>query len=314
MKATSIVTLAAFAFSCTPALAWNDFGHMQVAAVAWAKLTQAERDRIVLLLKKNPKYDKWIEHVAPEDRDQVAFLMAARWPDAIKHDHDYISDGTDNGDRPPPGPEASQNIGYVDHLRHKYWHFVDKGFSPDNTHVIDPPPKPNAGTQIAPLRAKLSDPTADPDIRSYDLVWLLHLVGDVHQPLHATARFIATQTEGDAGGNKVEIQCGDGCSAAELHMFWDDVLGTSEHPQEAIDAAAQLPPADPQLAAIADERKWLDESFKLAQTDVYVGPIGVGTGPFDLTDDYKANALSVAQKRIALAGARLANLLKQAVR
>jgi S1/P1 Nuclease len=43
-------------------------------------------------------------------------------------------------------------------------------------------------TQIAVFRKTLADKTISDDIRSYDLAWLLHLVGDVHQPLHATAQ------------------------------------------------------------------------------------------------------------------------------
>jgi S1/P1 Nuclease len=41
------------------------------------------------------------------------------------------------------------------------------------------------------LRAKLSEPGASDDVKSYDLVWLLHLVGDVHQPPKASAQLAA---------------------------------------------------------------------------------------------------------------------------
>ena len=42
---------------------------------------------------------------------------------------------------------------------------------------------------------------ADDDVKSYDMVWLLHLVGDVHQPLHATSRFSAASPQGDCIGS-----------------------------------------------------------------------------------------------------------------
>jgi hypothetical protein len=42
---------------------------------------------------------------------------------------------------------------------------------------------------------------------------------------------------------------------------------------------------------------------------VYVGPVGPGKGPFTLTPEYLATAQQVARERVALAGARLANLL-----
>jgi hypothetical protein len=150
-------------------------------------------------------------------------------------------------------------------------------------------------------------------VKSYDLVWLLHLVGDVHQPLHAASRFIQSQPQGDAGGNKVGIHCGSGCSAQELHTFWDSVLGSSEDPRAAINAARKLPKASAQLASISDDKAWAAESFKIAKASVYRWPIGVGGGPFTLSSAYKARALSIAKARVALAGARLARLLNRAL-
>lgn len=308
--APAALALLAIAIASSPAQAWNDFGHMEVAAAAWSKLKPPARARAIALLKLNPKYDSWIAGVPAGQRDRIAFVRAATWADAIKRDSAYQSDGSDNGDRPPPGPDASRNIGYADHLRHKYWHFIDQPFSPDGT-ALQNPDTPNVSTQIPALRAKLSEPGASDDVKSYDLAWLLHLVGDVHQPLHATARFIHSQPQGDAGGNKVGIHCG--CSAQELHAFWDGVLGSSENPQAAINAARQLPKASAQLASISDDKAWAAESFKLAKASVYKSPVGVGDGPFTLSSAYKAKALSIAKARVALAGARLARMLNTAL-
>src|SRR5207302_1414528 len=82
---------------------------------------------------------------------------------------------------------------------HKYWHFVDTPFSTDGT-TLPALPTPNAGTQIATFRAVLA--SNDPDEKkSYDLVWIEHLVGDVHQPLHSATRVSHTDPNGDNGGN-----------------------------------------------------------------------------------------------------------------
>jgi|EndMetStandDraft_8_1072994.scaffolds.fasta_scaffold68796_2 hypothetical protein len=313
MKIIAAAALALLVIASAPAQAWNDFGHMEVAAVAWSKLKPAARARAIALLKLSPQYDTWIAGVPAGKRDQIAFVRAATWPDAIKRDDAYQSDGPDNGDRPPPGPEASQNIGYADHLRHKYWHFINRPFSPDGT-ALQNPDTPNVSTQIEALRAKLSEPGASDNVKSYDLVWLLHLVGDVHQPLHAASRFIQSRPQGDAGGNKVGIHCGSGCSAQELHTFWDSVLGGSEDPRAAINAARKLPKASAQLASITDDKAWAAESFKIAKAYAYKSPIGVGDGPFTLSSAYQARALRIAKARVALAGARLARLLNTALR
>jgi hypothetical protein len=313
MKAFIGLPILGLALSATQATAWDNFGHMEVAALAWAQLTPKVQSRVAELLNLNPEHSNWIQGVAAQQRGQIAFVMAATWPDFIKRDPSYRSDGPEGGDRPPATAEASQNKGYVDHFRHKYWHFVDEPFSPDQT-PIQQPATPNAETQIAAFRATLSAEGGSDDVKSYDLVWLLHLVGDVHQPLHAASRFIQGEPNGDAGGNRVKIHCGSGCDATELHAFWDDVLGTSDDPNEAITAAAQLPAPDARAASIADEHTWINESFGLARANVYVAPIGVGTGPFPLTDKYKSDALRLAKERIALAGARLANLLNAALK
>jgi len=117
----------------------------------------------------------------------------------------------------------------------------------------------------------------------------------------------ASNPGGDAGGNLVKLSC-SGCPT-ELHAFWDDVLGTSNKPKSAVSAAKKLPKPDPALAAKSGEADWAAESFQDAQHEVYISPIGTGFGPFQLTGSYKKAAKKVAQQRVALAGARLANLI-----
>jgi len=221
MRRFLVACFVVSSFWTAPAFAWNNFGHMEVAAVAWDQLTSATKAKVAKLLQKNPKFGDFTDGVEPSDKARIAFIMAATWPDIIKRDSEYHNDGAHNGDVPPPGPDASRNIGYADKLRHKYWHFVDTPFSPDGTPTQDAP-IPNAQTEIPILRAALADPNSDDDLKSYDMVWLLHLVGDVHQPLHAAQRFTAATLDGDAGGNDVKVHCNIGSchSANELHAFW----------------------------------------------------------------------------------------------
>ena len=83
---------------------------------------------------------------------------------------------------------------------------------------------------------------------------------------------------------------------------------------EVLSAAKELPEPDARLASIADEKAWIKESFETAKADAYTAPIGIGSGPFPLTDGYKSKALEIAKGRVALAGARLANLLNAALK
>jgi len=105
----------------------------------------------------------------------------------------------------------------------------------------------------------------------------------------------------------VQLNC-RGCSS-ELHAFWDGVVGKSMSPKSAMSFGTKLPPPDATQAAKSEEKDWIAESFQAAQQHVYVPPIGAGDGPFVLTVKYKSDAKALAEERIALGGARLANLL-----
>ena len=294
------------------AAAWGDLEHMMVGAIAYDRLTPEVQERVIALLRLNPQYAAWVADVPEQETARIAFLRASRWPDDIKSDRAYKQDGERGGNR-PSGETAARNIGYADQLMHKYWHFVDLPFSPDSTALLDPP-VPNARTQIALFRTTLTSSAASSDLKSYDMVWLIHLVADVHQPLHAASRFDKAHPQGDDGGNAVLV-CSASCQKQEkLHAFWDHILGVSTDTAIAIEKAKQLPAADPQLASIHDEAVWIRESFEAAQARVYVPPIGIGGGPYEVTDNYTAAAQGLAVQRIALAGARLANLLNDALR
>ncbi|HLX07016.1 MAG TPA: S1/P1 nuclease [Thermoanaerobaculia bacterium] len=302
--------------AAVPAYGWGNGGHMAVAFVAYQDLTPQVRDRVDALIKLNPSYQAWMAlipaNTPPATRNEMLFMIAATWPDQIKGDHQHQADGTAGGDRPPDDGTAGQNIGYGDMAMHKYWHFIDEPFTQDGTPLQDPP-TPNAETQIAAFRATLASDSPDA-LKSYDLVWLLHLVGDVHQPLHCASRFGHADPNGDSGGNKVVVCTGKGKAKAgckgELHAFWDDLFGTSPKPGPAMKVGKSLPAAAADKAGDLDTTHWVQESFDDAAHAVYVNPpIGLGDGPFQITPAYRKAALSLARERIAVAGSRLANVL-----
>lgn len=308
MKALRIAIglLAALLAAPTSALAWNSHGHMLIAAVAWSELTPVAKARVAQLLTRNPDYGAWTAGVPEADKGRVAFLKASTWPDAIRSAPGYAKD-----DITASGARASQNIGYADHLVHPYWHYRDEPFSADGS-TLAPPETPNASTQIEAFTAALRSSASD-DVKSYDLAWLEHLVGDVHQPLHAVSRFTHDAPAGDRGGNSVHL-CDDRGCAYPLHSFWDGALGRSEDPASVIAEAAALPRAPDAKARIADDRIWLKESATLARKVVYAPPIGAGLGPYTLTPAYTSMAQQVSRERAALAGRRLAALINTNLR
>lgn len=288
------------------AYGWDNLGHMTVAYVCYQKLKPEVRSRVNALTKLNPMYQEWEQQVSQTnpraDKDAQIFMLAAIWPDMIKGNHSYAADGLSNGNR-PVGPEATQNVGYSDLLMHKYWHYCDHPYTQDGS-PLPPLPTPNAQTQIDQFRQVLGSDAAD-SLKSYDLCWLLHLVGDIHQPLHCITRVSQVDPDGDNGGNNVKVTGPD----KELHAVWDNALGQEQSPAKVPETANHLKKSKKKLASNLDTNRWAQESFALAKNKVYSMPVGPGDGPFTLTEKYERMTRKICRKRVELAGERLANVL-----
>lgn len=282
--------------------AWNGEGHMFIASVAYSNLTPAARIRVDALVRLNPKYDSWVkmipEGTSPAQSRRLLFMYAATWADSIRNEMRDVPDVA--------GQRLDLSLGYKDVRRHSDWHFIDLMFSTDGTAVHEPE-APNLKSIIPALRAALKADYSD-SAKSYSLVWLIHLVGDAHQPVHCAERASKIAPQGDSGGNMVLVcdpQCG-----RRLHALWDGLVesDTASLPVK----QQQGPPlirVDSTLAADVNSDDWINESFELAKKTVYGPPIGEGLGPFKLTTTYLITARNVANQRAVLAGMRLARVL-----
>ena len=295
---------------------WYGFGHMAVAYIAYQHLNPQVRSRANALIRKNPSYSTWKKQLpaglTADQQNLMLFMIAATWPDEIRGNSSYHDDGRSGGNVPPVNG-VNENLGYSDKAKHKYWHFTDTPLTQDGT-LVEPSPSPNAETQVKEFARGLSGGSQGK--KSYDLVWLIHLVGDLHQPLHTTARFSADLPHGDSGGNGVSIStptpCKDDTKANKLHGLWDgapgDMQDPQKDPQKVVTFAAALPP---QTVAPTDQDvdTWIAESVLLSQTKVYVSPIGNGKGPWSVDQTYCDQMRAVAEQRVVQAGMRLANLM-----
>jgi len=61
------------------------------------------------------------------------------------------------------------------------------------------------------------------------LAWLFHLVGDIHQPLHAAQIFTVDYLNGDRGGNEICVRMTQMGQPMDLHRFWDGVITSSSN-------------------------------------------------------------------------------------
>ena len=321
-----VVSLVAALVLTTTAYSWGNPGHMAVALIAYRRLDPATRARVDTLVALNPRINQWRALLPPsasqEEKKTMLFMLAATWPDQIKDRQCpsqgpkppgcYEADGTGGGNIPPADGSGFENLGYSSLKLRKYWHFKDVGFSTDGTPIKNPP-VPNAETQINTFRTVLGSTTASDELKSFDLVWLLHLVGDVHQPLHCTARFTAAHLEGDDGGNKVTV-CPPQQNCKKLHSYWDGLYGSTldlrEGLRQAYDVPPLLGPAPSCQAGDLVTSNWIREGFELAKAVVYSNPpIKNANLNHNLTVSYERRAKLVAGNQIALAGERLARVL-----
>ena len=306
---------------------------MVVAEIAWRQFDQRQRQQIGELLKQHPHYEKLLLARKPDaslgvSDAQWAFIRAAVWPDLVRPA------------RPGTEGETYKTRDITDYHRGP-WHYTSTPWTMPSTR-----PTLSSTTATTTRRVPSSQPSTQPheDIltalkanaqtladlhaagkdRAVALAWVEHLVGDIHQPLHAITMFSPDLPEGDRGGNEIVIR-GEG-TVTRLHSYWDSVMGTSDA-YEAVDFLAEDILNDPQLARVKlgelAERpafpQWADESFRYAKAVTYLNGrlrFAMSKDYYDkvITDadvpnvpiSYYANTRALSRRRIALAGYRLA--------
>jgi hypothetical protein len=219
---------------------------------------------------------------------------------------------------------------WPDHKRmtvedHPDWHYADYGFSTVATIPAVTPKPENAEWELNRLVASI--PSATGDDAGRQMAWLFHLVGDVHQPLHASSESNDKLRDGDHGGNLIQVRADSldkkgkkHHSLQKLHHLWDDIFDINTPnvtPQSVADEAdkgaaiAVTIPSTP-TGVKAMIHGWLMESSKLAKDIAYRqdGPASAFlAGHTDLPPAYESKARIIALKRIKAAGYRLAALM-----
>lgn len=312
MRKLTLVLLLFVTLVPKPAAAWNDAGHMTIAAVAYQHLTPEVRSRVDALLRQHPDFAKLSEGLGADDSDFgiKVFMKAATWPDFIRGDARFFDD-LKAGVTP-----TALLPGFPDMKVHKNWHFRDEGISFDGT-PTKAPDAVNALTQIVATRSALGDPWVQASFQAYALSWLEHLVGDIHQPLHAVSCFSALHPGGDHGGNEFKLD-DPSDPKLSLHWFWDTSLAADPDPRRAIALATSVAGDyvrdDRELAPGIDAQpmvlEWLKESGDLARYVVYTVGEERTQAPFvKVPDAYRTLANQIARHRAAIAGYRLAALI-----
>jgi len=249
--------------------AWGVVGHRVVARLAWAQMTPAARSQAMA----------WLEG------SQEVFFAAATWADEVR----------------PSRPETYN------------WHFVDIPVGESRYSAARDCPATEKGdcaiAELARARAELTDPNRSDALKAESLKFIIHIVGDLHQPLHATDNH-------DRGGNDVKVAAlrGEDGRTTNLHAVWDTGLINLSPETESARADRLL--ADLQsrpVAAALDVVAWAEESHDIGVRMVYrypgFSPGAPGPDPITLDGAYRTAAIAEIDRRHQVAGVRLAALL-----
>ena len=209
------------------------------------------------------------------------------------------------------------------------WHYINFPFKPEgqpaSVQIREPEPV-NILTALAENESVVKNEN-DPERRAIALAWLFHLVGDIHQPLHTAQLFTVDYPKGDRGGNEICVRVTQAGQPMDLHRFWDGVITSSSNLTRLRNEATALRNRQEfqrsQLTELAntDFESWAKESFEIATKIAYRngGRIGspkggnkdctmVAAAPV-LPAGYVVSASRIADRRMILAGYRLADLL-----
>lgn len=180
------------------------------------------------------------------------------------------------------------------------WHYINLPFGPGNG-----PAAPDTNQVVWALEhfREQVQTSVEPTQRAEALAYLIHLVGDVHQPLHAGNYYGPGYETGDQGGGKVPFVTG---SSSNLHQFWDSAGQPPEMSVEELKDLAVRTGGGPDAHEV-NFKLWADESHGFAVNVAYPG----GAPPAELTAEYGERARQLCARRLFLAGLRLTYVLEK---
>jgi hypothetical protein len=274
---------------------WGEEGHQIVGLIALHYLKPPARTRVTALLAGDSSGLTRTTGIADE----------SDWADKFR--------------------DSDRNTSRGHYRETQAWHFIDLEIDrpdmdaacfghpalPPGGNASDGPAADCIVDKIDQFQGELQSAATATNERRLALQFLLHLVGDLHQPLHAA-------DDHDRGGNGIRVLAA-GSAAGNLHHYWDTVfvarLGTDPE-QVAVSLIAGITDSQRRSWSSGSPTDWARESFEIARSQVYgklprAGTGGAG-GTLLLDDRYSADAVMIVSLQLQRAGVRLAHVLNQA--
>ncbi|MEO8573132.1 MAG: S1/P1 nuclease [Pyrinomonadaceae bacterium] len=300
------------AFIVLPAItsfAWDDTGHKTVAYIAWQQMSPAAREAVIRILRAAPEDSDlsafYLNGAESEDNRKLEyFMLVATWADIVR-------------DR------AFENRNKKYHKSN--WHYDDTFWKQVNGKAEVLPKAEEGGQAITRLiesEKVLRNASAIDKDKAIAIAWVAHLIGDIHQPLHTSARVTDKEPKGDQGGN-LFLLTPEGTpreKQTNLHWFWDSIIDRSTPlkgdacERDYIASVGGKIMKKYSRRELASEIRpgafdeWRAESFALVPLEVFSSDLVRFQMP---SEKYKKKAFHVAQRQIALAGYRLGETLNQ---
>lgn len=264
--------ILALLFITPLAYSWDSAGHRLISTIAYANLTPAAKQKV----------DNLTAIADPGYPPLARFLYISTLPDIWRNQ----------------GQQGTRS-----------WHFINQPWSSDGTST-QPTITPNLLTALQQNHAILIDSHASKTQQATALAFILHLVGDAHQPLHTVNYFSKQFPQGDQGGNAWRI---NNTYANNLHAYWDQSVRLM------LPSLRRYPPSNTQIQRLARRlqqryprsslpgyddiiaKDWVQESLQLAIHSAYMLPIGNTPD-----SSYTNTTQQIAERQMVLAGYRLA--------
>lgn len=299
----------------TSAQAWNDTGHEIVALLGYQKLADAKKQKRMLeILADHPHSGEYLRARSPDnniDGERIA-MNAGTWSDWVRNHHKKaFHQGT--------------------------WHYINKpyivasnkakekeiadAFNAVKNHgdILEVIPK-----AIATLEAPATT-LEEKQNRAVMLCWLIHLTGDLHQPLHASALCTEASPKGDRGGNSIWVAVKKNQQPQKLHAVWDHMLGDHRDVRGIAREISDTVVVSDAQRSVLDPKAWANESLAIAKKNGYNFRGKRIKYVFDEDSDhnppsapelpkgYHIAGEEIARQRVAVAGARLAEILSKSL-
>lgn len=295
-------------FMVLPAIGWDDVGHKITGYIAWQRMSPLARENVIKILRSAPEESQlgtFYKSYGPEpeeSRKLEYFMLVPSWADIIR--------------------DRAFDTRYKKYHKGN-WHYADTFWKQVNGNIETLTGFEEGGqavTRLTEFDALIRNSSAANADKAIAIAWIMHLGGDIHQPLHTSARVTETEPKGDQGGNLFLLSPVGTAreNQVNLHWYWDSIVGrniaikNNMCERDYVEMLAKKFMKDHPFAEFQNKLNlskyddWQKEGFAYNNTVVFTANLKRNEMP---SEQYRKNAFKLAESQLSLAGYRLGETL-----